>query len=453
MRTAQGSPSWPWAVLLKIPLLMKSLRLFPVLALLLIPTSAQAMSGLGVSISFERSTQTSAELAGSLWVGVEQGATATRTLYIQSLSDDTEQRITLGIYDRISNDGQIETDYSKPSRITPWVTFDPAVPVVKPGEKVAVKMTVLIPEEAQDQAFQTVLNVNASANQSNTDSAGGTKAIIKTSIAVETDFWLGIGDALDLAPKFEILSVDGLLLDDQKYVRVFFENTGIVTIEPEGRLQLSDPAFQDRVFEPVDFKGDEIFENQTGFVDVPVPNELEDGIYRAFVTAESGGVRQTKLFEGELVFDAPNPFAFMDIVLRVALFLIGAVGLVFAVRVLRQKNPPKDKKPKQEKPTPITPAPQRYTPPAQNEPEQEIELDEWAENLRKSLREIRLDSQKLVEKYEAPEPVKKKPVKKTAKTSPAKKPATKNQPAKTTRKTEPTTPRSKRQSRATESKK
>lgn len=452
MRTAQGSPSRPWAVLLKLPLLMTSLRLFTVIALLLIPTSAQAMSGLGVSISFERSSQTSAELAGSLWVGVEQGNQATRTLYIQSLSDDTEQVITLGIYDRISNDGQLETDYSKPSRITPWVTFDPAVPVVKPGEKVAVKMTVLIPEDSPDQAFQTVLNVNASANQSSGDSTGGTKAIIKTSIAVETDFWLGIGDALDLAPKFEILSVDGLLLDDQKYVRVFFENTGILTIEPEGRLQLSDPVFQDRVFDPVDFRGDEIFENQTGFVDVPVSNELEDGLYRAFVTAESGGVRQTKLFEGELVFDAPNPFAFMDIILRVGLFLIGSIGLVFAVRVLRKKNPPKEPKTMREKDQ-TPPAPQYSAPPIPREPETEIELDEWAENLRKSLREIRLDSQRIVEKYEVPETPKKKTATKTASKPAAKKTATKNQPAKTNRKTEPTSPRSKRQSKATESKK
>lgn len=420
--------------------------------LLVMPTAATAMPGLGISISFERSNQTAAELAGSLWVGVEQGTVATRTLYIQSLSDDTVQQVELGIYDRISNNGVIETDYSKPSRVTPWVRFDPAVPTVRPGEKLAVQMTVTIPDSAPDQAFQTVLNVSASsATEESGKQESGTQAVIKTAIAVETDFWLGIGDALDLAPKFEILSVDGLLLDDQKYVRVFFENSGIVTIQPEGRLQLSDPAFADRVFDPVDFKGDEIFENQTGYVDVPVANALEDGLYRAFVTAESGGVRQTKLFEGELIFDAPNPFEFLDLPLRIAAFVVGGAGLVFAIRVLRQKNPPKSKPPKapKEKLSPQTP---HNSTPLAAQPEKEVELDEWAENLRKSLREIRLDSQRLVEKYELVEEPAKKVVKKTP--TKAKPSATKNQPARVTRKTEPTSsPRAKRQSKATESKK
>jgi hypothetical protein len=409
------------------------------------------MPGLGISISFERSNQTAAELAGELWVGVEQGQTATRTIYVNSLSNDTPQLIKFQLHDRISNDGQLETDYSKPSRISPWVKFEPENPIVQPGEEIAVKITIAIPEGAEDQAFQTILNVNASGASANTEyKDAGTKAIINTSIAVETSFWLGIGDALDLAPSFEILSVDGLLIDDQKFVRVFFENTGIVTIEPVGKLQLSDPAFQDRIFEPVEFRADEIFENQTGFVDVPVPNDTIDGLYRAFVTAESGGVRQTKLFEGELIFDAPNPFAFMDIVIRVAMFLVGAVGLVFAVRTLRKKSPPKPPK-KQKTREYVAPKvePVRKERPVQ----QEIELDDWAEELRKSLREIRLDSQKIAEKYKIPE---EKP--KTTPTvkgkSPAKKVATKAaQPAKTTRKRAPTSPASKAQSKATESKK
>ena len=441
-----------WAVSFK-RLQNAALLLVSMLIGLLPSLAASALPGLGIGISLERSNQTAAETAGELWVGVEQGMSATRTINVRSLSDDTTQVVNFTIYDRISVDGEFKTEYENPSVISKWVTFAPENPVIEPGETVAVVMTVNIPQNAPDRAFQTLLNIRASsAEEPGVNQAAGTQAIIKTGIALETEFWLGIGDALDLAPKFEILSVDGLLLDGQKYVRVFFENTGIVTIEPEGRLQLSDPAFQDRVFDPVDFRGDEIFENQTGFVDVPVSNELEDGLYRAFVTAESGGVRQTKLFEGELVFDAPNPFAFMDIVLRVGLFLIGAIGLVFAVRVLRKKNPPKEPKSKREKDQ-TPPAPQYSAPPIPREAETEIELDEWAENLRKSLREIRLDSQRIVEKYEVPETPKKKTATKTASKPAVKKTATKNQPAKTTRKTEPTSPRSKRQSKATESKK
>jgi hypothetical protein len=446
MSRAQDSKLGSWVSLFNGTWL-KAIRLLITISLLSIPVSASAMPGLGISISFEKSSQTAAELAGELWVGVEQGQLATRTLYVKSLSDDTPQVVKFQILDRILSDGEIVTDYSKPSRISPWVKFEPEQPVVQPGEEVAVKMTIVIPEDAADQAFQTILNVNASSAQTNQgNSNAGTQAIINTSIAVETNFWLGIGDALDLVPSFDILSVDGVLLDDQKFIRIFFENTGLVTIEPMGKLQLSDPAFQDRIFEPVEFRGNEIFENQTGFVDVPVPSDTIDGFYRTFVTAESGGVRQTKLFEGELVFDAPNPFAFMDIVLRVILFLAGAVGLVFAIRILRKKNPPKPPKQKAVRENP--PKPTESLREQRPEPA-EVELDAWAEELRNSLREIRLDSLRIAEKYEIPE---EKP-KAKPKTAPKKTPVKAAQAAKTTRKRAPTSPRSKAQSKATESKK
>jgi len=129
--------------------------------------------------------------------------------------------------------------------------------------------------------------------------------------------------------------VDGALINEEKFVRVFFENTGISPVAPVGRFQLSDPNFVDRVFEPVDFKMPEIRGGEVAFTDIPVASDLEDGFFRVFVTAQSGEVRITRLFEANLVFDDPNKLSIPDLALRIGGFVLAALGLVFGVRLIR----------------------------------------------------------------------------------------------------------------------
>jgi hypothetical protein len=314
--------------------------LVAVLALLLslVPMVSYSLPGLGISISLVNDGPTDAERSGSLWVGVEQGQSVTRTINIRSLSDDTTQSLEFELYDIIRTDGEKVTDYAQPSKLTPWLVVSPDSPEVEPGETISVTLTFTAPEDADDAAFDAVLRVLASGVAvEDTDEDDGTKAIVKTKLAIEANLWLGVGDALTLEPNFEIESVDGALIDGRKFIRIFIKNNGLVTIEPTGRFQLSDPAFVERVFEPVDFESKEILSSQLGFVDVPVPDDVVDGIYRSFVTAQSGSVRKTQLFEGQIVFDDPNALSISDLAIRIGIFIIAALGLVLGVRLLRAK--------------------------------------------------------------------------------------------------------------------
>ena len=299
---------------------------------------AFAAPGLGISVSFEKADQTDAEMTGSIWAGGDQGAQLTRTILVQSLSDNVTQVISFEIYDQILVNDEITTDTSIPSRISDWVTFSPAEPIVRPGGEVRVNMTIDIPDDAPDGAFDATLRVMAGSVENLEEienDSNGVKAVVGTRLAMDSGMWLGVGDALELMPNFEIIGVDGVLLEGTKYVRVFFENTGLVPLRLSGRLQLADAAFAELVYDPVDFLVPQIRTNQQGYVDVPVQQQIEDGYYRSFVIAQHGGVRKTEIFEGELVFDDPNLLTLPDVLLRGALFLAALGALVFGYRMIR----------------------------------------------------------------------------------------------------------------------
>ena len=294
-------------------------------------------TGLGLVVSFEPTGETDAESSGRIWGGGEAGTSFTRVMNIQSLSTDTVQQISFEINDQVTENDTSFIDYSTPSRITDWIVFEPAKPLLKPGESVQVTITFNIPEGTSDGAFNANIRTLSSAafDPDAEDSDAGTQAVIGTRLALDARVWLGVGDALALAPKFDIAGVDGALINEEKFVRVFFENTGISPVAPVGRFQLSDPNFVDRVFEPVDFQMPEIRGGDVAFTDIPVAADLEDGFFRVFVTAQSGEVRITRLFEANLVFDDPNKLSIPDLALRIGGFVLAALGLVFGVRLIR----------------------------------------------------------------------------------------------------------------------
>jgi hypothetical protein len=310
---------------------------------------AMAAPGLGISVSFERADQTDAEVTGRIWAGGEQGSKLTRTILVRSLSDDVTQEISFAIHDQILVNAELTTDYDVPSRISNWVTFSPEKPLLRPGGEVRITMTIEIPSNAADEAFEATLRVLSGAVENLEEieeGEDGVKAVVGTRLAIDSGMWLGVGDALELMPNFEIIGVDGVLLEGTKYVRVFFENTGLVPLRLTGRLQLADASFADLVYEPQDFIVPQIRTNEDGYVDVSVQPEIEDGNYRSFVIAQHGGVRKTEIFEGELVFDDPSLITLPDFLLRGALLVAALGALVFGYRMIRSstkggnKNPP-----------------------------------------------------------------------------------------------------------------
>ena len=316
----------------------------------LVTQPAVAAPGLGISVSFDRAEQTDAESSGALWVGVEQGFEQTRTIRIQSLSDDVTQLISFEIYDRILvNDEQV-TDYQNQGTFSDWVTFSPEAPTVAPGEEIEIVMTVAVPANADDESFDAVLRVLGSSVDTTVEKEEnvGVQAVIGSRIAIDSNFWLGVGDALELMPNFEILGIDGVLIDEKKSIRVFFENTGLVPLSLSGRFQLSDPAFADLVFEPIDFRVPTISAGANGWVDLEVAQDTLDGFYRTFVTAQHSGVRKTEVFEGNIVFDDPSLLTIPDLLWRIGLFVVAGIGLVIGVRLIRTPREPKEpREPKQ----------------------------------------------------------------------------------------------------------
>jgi hypothetical protein len=382
--------------------------------LLTVGVHALALPGLGFSISFTPTTESGAEAAGSIWMGVEQGSTATREIVIRSQSDDTIQMIEFEIYDQILEDGRRVVDYSEQSELAQWVRFSPSSPRIAPGESVTVVMSVNVPNNALDKAHDLNLRALSTAvSPSIENSDGGAKALVGTRIAIDATAWIGVGNALDLAPNFEIQGVDGALINNEKFIRLFFVNNGLVSIKPLGRLQLSDPAFADRVFEPLEFQAPELAEGESGYVDIPVEEEVTDGFYRTFVTAQSAGVRKTALFEGQLIFDDPAKLTIPEVAVRITAFLAGAAGLAVALRMIR-----------------------RRTKPISHEP---------------ALAKLPRDVPSVPTAATKPKP--KTPRKPAEKVATAERTAEKDQSEKTTRKRAPTAARSKLQSSDTESKK
>jgi hypothetical protein len=308
-------------------------------------------TGLGLVISLESTGETDAESSGRIWGGGEAGTSFTRVMNIQSLSTDTIQEISFEINDQVTENDTSFIDYSTPSRITDWIVFEPANPLLNPGESARVTVTFNIPPGTNDGAFNANIRTfsTAAVDPDAQASDAGTQAVIGTRLALDARVWLGVGDALALAPKFDIVGVDGALINEEKFVRVFFENTGISPVQPVGRLQLSDPNFVDRTFEPVDFTVPEIQGGEIAFVDIPVAADLEDGFFRVFVTAQSGEVRITRLFEATLVFDDPNKLAISDLAIRIAGFVLAALGLVFGVRLIRGSGQKVAKEPREPK--------------------------------------------------------------------------------------------------------
>lgn len=305
---------------------------------ILVPLPASAGTGLGISISFDKAEQTDAESAGSIWAGGEQGTSLTRTIRVRSTSDDVAQALEFIVYDQIIENDEKITDFKNTSKVASWVSFSPENAIVAPGGETTVVMTINIPEAADDESINLTLRVMAGSAGDITQGLEenvGVQAVIGSKIAIDSNFWLGVGDAMELMPNFEILGVDGVLLNETRYIRVFFENTGLVPLALGGRFQLSDPAFQDLVYEPIDFRVRAIDAGDLGFVDVEVPLETADGFYRSFVTAQHSGVRKTEVFEGNLVFDDPGLLTVPELLIRIGLFLIGGIGLVFGVRLIR----------------------------------------------------------------------------------------------------------------------
>lgn len=300
------------------------------------PVSADDSLGLGVRIENDPEA-TELYMGNRLWFGIEPGESKTRSFVITSRSE-IPQEINLYLFDKKFLNGQASVDESQLSATSEWAIFEPSTLVLLPGQEQRFTMTYQVPADAPDLAFNSVLRVVATSAQEVMGDQDAASAVVRGAAAVELGVFLGIGDALDLVPDFNIESIRGVRLPEGRFLEVELLNSGRVPVQLVGTVQLADPVFAERNFGPFDFLSREIFPDERVIAQVPMPNEVESGEWNVFVTAEYGQIKQTRLFEQSLSFLPPgSQLTFWDWALRIGLSLLLATGVVVGVRLLRSR--------------------------------------------------------------------------------------------------------------------
>lgn len=402
---------------------------------LTIPAMAEDSLGLSVSVVPDAREDGLATGNGRLWFAMEPGSSYSRQISLRS-SATVDQLVTLEFRDYAYTNG-VRSLGSDPSIVNEWLTLNPGTIVVGAGESVEVDLLIDPPSDAPEQAFEGAMVVLASAAQVNDEQGSGEKVRVEvaTQIALNIEFWVGVGAAENLYPTFDIRSLEGRIGDDgSKEVRIYFENTGLIPLKLSGSAQFLSPTFDELTFGPYEFRTKDIPTGQIGFVDVEVSQELLEGPWQILVAAQQDGIKQTKLFEQEISFSGASSLAWL-VPLVASAAVIFFVGLgIFGLRLLR-RNPRSVTPTSKPEPAPQakTPMPNgevivkpsrdkfakksRYSEGSESrdgsrvattvarrksEPvktEFDLELDSWAESLRSSIREVRSDSTDLVEKY------------------------------------------------------
>ena len=300
--------------------------------------------GLGISVAVVPYVDENGLSGGGndrLWFPIEPGQTAIREIRITSYSD-LRQLVSIQTFDFVTENGVRSTDFSKPSAISEWIDKETTEGVlIEPGETITMAIAVSVPSAATERAYEGTLRVIATefddpADAEAEENEGGVKAIVKGAVAIDLSYWVGVGDVLALLPSFDIADIEGVLIEDVKYLRVYFDNTGLSPLRLRGSAQFSDPQFVERVYEPAIYISAEISAGERGFADVLIDQEIVDGNWNVFVLAEQDGIRQTKLFEGNIRFATPGSLPpWVGLAAQIVIGLLSLVGALIGLRALR----------------------------------------------------------------------------------------------------------------------
>lgn len=424
--------------------------LYVLLSVLTFTPPAQADSlGVGV-IVLPDEENSQVDFRSVIWFGVEPGDTKTRNIIVRS-SGDITQAVSFSVFDLAFENGEEFVDSSQPGEISNWVTFSPANLILEPGAQAQVAIQITVPELAEERAFQSSLRVLAADGRNvERDDSGGFRAFLGGAAAIDVDLWLGVGDALSLVPSFEITDLYGVIDGVDKYLRVVFSNTGVVPLELTGSVEFSDKTFAGRTFGPYEYQYVGLEQGQQGFIDVPIDQEIQEGPWDIYVRASQGNIRESRVFTLDLTFRDIAGFDPLSL-LPLALSILLAGLAVFGIRLLRAGRAERKALKKNEAapsgsnssktPVPLATEPEidlkvqrtwrteepvgtgpvgrptagestkskllKRRPESAEAPagdalvtsKSEPKLDDWAESLRQSLREVRADTSELAAKY------------------------------------------------------
>ena len=305
-----------------------------------LPAEANSES-LGIAVEvLPNEDETQAGLKEDIaWFAMEPGESNTRTLSIESYSS-LDQQIRFELLDFLYVDDNKRLDPDSVSKTSDWFSVAETDMLVPAGETRQFNLTFTVPKDAEQRSFEGVLRVVSTGIKPVVDESGSasTRADLVGRMAIAIPYWIGIGDALNLLPDFEILAIEGLRIDGNPYLQIDIRNTGSVPLFLEGSAQFVDPLFEERVFEPVDFKLSEVPVGSVGTSQLKLNPEITDGDWQVLVAAEQAEVRKTELFEGEITFKDPDAIPIWWPLVQVSLVTFFLIIAIFSLRRLRKNK-------------------------------------------------------------------------------------------------------------------
>ena len=301
--------------------------------------SAHAAS-LGISVNVDaKSDDSNRSSSKEIWFLGEQGSEITRRISVRGLSD-IAQNLELRYYDSQVINGEKTNQQTELSKAQDWFQFNEESPSVEPGELKTFEIVATIPLDAREELLEGLMVVIATPKEEVVVDApeGGTVGIITAEAGIAIPFKLAIGDLSDLQPLFSIQDVEGVLIDGEKYLRTFFRNEGTVPVILAGSVQLSDAVFPDRLFGPYEYRSREIAAGALGFIDIVADEEIDEGDYSAFVTAEQLGVKESRVFDVYIEYLSPGTLKFWDLAPWIGLVLVSGILMVVGVRLFRSSS-------------------------------------------------------------------------------------------------------------------
>ncbi|MFM8015843.1 MAG: SLBB domain-containing protein [Actinomycetota bacterium] len=295
---------------------------------------------------------TEADLGGNnrLWFNSAPGGAATRKFVLTSQSL-VEQSVSLEILNLLVIDGTAQIDPSGTSAIKDWVSFDPPQAVLPPRGNVEITMRIRVPDDAEPGQYRAYLRVGMSlAGEASPDpDVQGPTAVVKNVLAFAQDVWLGVGasDGEPLVTDFEIDEVQGILdaTSGNKFLRIRFSNVGQTPVGIEGTVELRNQDFDNLNIGPLSYNTGEILPGSRGFVDVELDQDTIEGRWQVLVRALQGQILKTEIFEEDLKFTiSGSESSTRNLIVRIGIFLIGAVLLFLSTRLLRGNGKKRNKK-------------------------------------------------------------------------------------------------------------
>jgi hypothetical protein len=302
---------------------------------LLLPNLASA-GDLGVGLRVVPNSSTDSQISGNtkLWFVVKQNDATSRELVLSgSNSMDQQVRLSLVKLQRIDGEPAISNEASD---VAPWIAFSENNFVLRKNQSKSITMEIAPPTDAKSGSYEAYLIVSASDAKAYKSNGEVTEAVIKNSARVAQPVFVGVGNYEDFVVNFEIADVDGIKTLQDKFIRVFLDNNGKTPISPSGQIQLKNMDFEQETLGPFPFYSATISPNSKAYIDVQVPNTVNPGNWKLFVSASQGNVTETREFQKNLTFT--NRFDFLGGAIRAVVVLLGLLLALWAYRTLRPRR-------------------------------------------------------------------------------------------------------------------